>query len=244
MLGPRRGEEPTEAQKLGNSVVNPIVPDGRTGWDQFGQLMTWTLPDKDGFKKGWPLRDVRECTCMICGRGWELTSESLQDQQWIDDREVPVHGRCLQGFRELTERYFWTGLMYKLRGGGMIPFHVEEGEPQYPGSTKSRTITILNYDEDRTPSPVKIAVHRRKRVWDITIHGLGDFTEEFKDRDVTKGYSEESNSYYIHAWTEEECLSALKIFKARWEASGLVIPYSREEKKPQQQQSDENTASN
>lgn len=240
VLGPRPGEEPTEKQRLGNSVIDPIVPDGRTGYDQFGQLMTWTEPDAAGYRRGWQIRDVRECACAICNQGWDLTSERLQDQAFVDHGKKPVHRTCLQGVHELNEMWLWDRLMQNL--GDFTPYHVEEGEVRYLHSTRSRTITILNYDKERTPSPVKLLVYRRKRVWELRIYGLGDLREHFVDfragkgstinYQTTRGFedaTEDSEAYYyIHAWEEEQALEILKVFKARWEASGLVTPYVRE----------------
>ena len=57
---------------------------GIIGWDQFDQLTHARKTDSgDGtfYVTSTPcIADVREMTCPICGKGWELTTKSFVDQ--------------------------------------------------------------------------------------------------------------------------------------------------------------------
>jgi hypothetical protein len=85
-----------------NKVLRPFTPDGRTGFDGFNQLMSWSKPDDSGYTTGKMILDVRGCTCYICGKGWELTTEHLQDQVVVSGDLM--HQTCFYGYQKLTSK--------------------------------------------------------------------------------------------------------------------------------------------
>ena len=199
----------------GNKVLHPITSDGRTGFDQFNQLMSWTEPDSEGYTTGRPIRDVRGCTCYICGKGWELTTEALLDQTTIDYK-MTAHASCLFGYRKVAEYYL---LQNALIEAGYL-FQMTEMEPQYPHSTPWQTITILSAGKDRADTGRRLSLGRRKRVWEIRFDGSYEQVKRiellFNDVDDTKGISVagiENTHFYVHAWTKEQLVDYLRRFR-------------------------------
>lgn len=186
-----------------NEILDPIVPDGRTGFDKYGQLASWSLPDADGTRTGIIIRDVRCMICKICNRGWQLTTESLRDQTRLD--EWTVHKDCYAGWRAVNSHFDTRDLLIK---AGYL-FNMEEVPSQYPHSPPWQQVAIYQNDTDRTLVEDKhIVIGERKRVWEIQAFGFGDLSELFTDVNDTKGYgrSEEEarNFFYIHAWTKAQ----------------------------------------
>lgn len=200
---------------MSNEILRPITADGRTGFDQFNQLMSWTEKDADGYSTGRFIRDVRGCTCYICGKGWELTTESLRDQTTIDSK-MPAHESCLIGYRKVAEYYL---LQNALIEAGYL-FRMDEMEPQYPYSTPWQTITILSANKDRLDTGRRLSLGRRKRVWEIRFNGSYEQVKHletlFTDVDDTKGISTagmENTHFYVHAWTKEQLVDYLRRFR-------------------------------
>ncbi len=203
-----------------NKIITPITPDGRTGFDEFGQLFSVTVQDKDGYVTGRVIRDVRAMKCYICDRGWGNTTEELQDQTTYD--KFPVHKNCYSGMRKVQDREV---IVSALIDAGFL-FDVTELEPRYPdpGTPPALQISILHADDDRTPSKYTIVVARRRRVWDIHFHGGGDLTEIFEDVDDTKGYSNSipagdaeaealGTHFYVHCWNKTQMVNYLTRFQ-------------------------------
>jgi hypothetical protein len=204
-----------------NAIVKPITPDGRTGFDEYGQLFTWSVPDADGYKTGHIIRDVRAMKCYICDRGWGNTTEELQDQTSYD--KFPVHKNCYAGMRKVQDRdtisaaFIDAGFMFKMT----------DLDPRYPdpGTPPARQISILHADDDRTPSKYNIIIARRRRVWNIQMHGAGDMTKIFQDVTDTKGYTGEDYQgyeetdrhlgahFYVHCWDKKQMVDYLTRFR-------------------------------
>lgn len=204
----------------GNEVLRPITADGRTGFDQFDQLVSWSKPDGDGYKTGRIIRDVRDRVCYICGQKWELTTESLQNQK-IDGRGNALHQTCLEGANKLEA---YRTIADALISAGYI-FADEEVEPRYSYSTPWQRVTVLTANKDRADTGCRVVLGRRKRVWEVRFHGgsLIDvlaIAKHFDDVTDTKGFHDSSGSepefgpyYYVHAWTEEQLVDYLSRFR-------------------------------
>lgn len=192
-------------------TFDSITPDGRTGFDQFGQLMTWTVPDADGYKTGRIIKDVRSCTCYICGKGWGNTSEELADQARHDD--LDMHKTCYFGHRKMQERQFWID---SLMAAGYLFKHTEV-ETQYPGSTPWQQITVLGNDTGRTDTGIRLVVGRRKSVWELRVHGVGELSCNFADVEDTLGYDTQYSPlgphFYVHAYTKAQVIDYLTRFR-------------------------------
>lgn len=190
-----------------NGIVTPIVHDGRTGFDQFGQLVSWSLPNSEGESTGVLIRDVRCMVCKICNRGWQLTSESLQDQARLD--EWVVHKSCHNGWTALRSHFEIQGML--IRAGYL--FRDEEIPSQYPDSPPWKRVTILQNDRDRTPVEGKyVIIGERRRVWEIQAFGFGDLGALFSDVENTKGFVPADrlhSRFYVHAWDENQSVDYL-----------------------------------
>lgn len=204
--------------QLGGSAMNefkPITADGRTGFDKFGQLMSWTLPDEAGYKTGTFIQDVRSCTCYICGKGWGNTTEDLKDQSI--DEDLTMHASCLFGYRKMKERFFWQDALI---AAGYI-FNSEEVPARYPHSTPWKRISIFSNESGHTDTGYRLVVGKRKRVWELRLHIAVDVSPLFKDVKDTKGYSYQPSKeepefgpyYYIHAYSIAQVVDYLLRFK-------------------------------
>lgn len=204
----------------GNKMVEVITPDGRVGFDKHGQLWAWTERDDEGYSSGSIIRDVRDSTCYICGQGWELTADRLADQFMIDGRLI--HRTCGYGHQKMDA---YRDVQHACIDAGYL-FNMEEVPPRYPHSTPWQRITVLGNDKDRTDTGFRIVLGRRKRVWEVRGHRLGDLTEVFRDVGDTKGYSQDSEEdpdfgpyYYVHAWTKLQLVDYLTRFRQAIPAS-------------------------
>ncbi len=193
-----------------NQIVKPIVPDGRTGYDKYGQLISWTKPDAEGNSSGRMIKDVTAHKCYICDKSWELTSESLRDQVVFDGKVA--HDTCYYGWQKLTEYYT---LQNALIDAGYL-FSMTEAEPQYPHSTPWQTITILHNDKDRTDTGRSIFMGRRKRVWSINFKASNEQTPSeiaalFEDVEDTKYVNDDH--FIVHAWSKKQLVDYLRRFR-------------------------------
>lgn len=89
-----------------NDIVKPLTKDGLVGWDSYGQFWIWKL-EAGGRKSGSIYHDVREKICCICGHGWEVTAESLADQDFLTHRAEHAHQSCVIRYAALQEYDFW-----------------------------------------------------------------------------------------------------------------------------------------
>jgi len=113
-----------------NDILKPVTADGMAGYDQFGQFyIKWQ--DRE-YTCGSVFHDVREKICCICGRGWELTSKSLRDQDFLSHRAEFAHQSCVIRYEALQEYDFWYRAV--LDAGFMFgpldnPRYIAEGGP-------------------------------------------------------------------------------------------------------------------
>jgi len=88
-----------------NDILKPVTADGMAGYDQFGQFyIKWKQGDSTW---GSCFADVREKICCICNHGWELTAESLRDQDFLRHRAEYAHQSCVIRYEALQEFDFW-----------------------------------------------------------------------------------------------------------------------------------------
>lgn len=90
-----------------NTIVKPLTPCGNVGWDEYGQLFHWR-DEGEGRRVGTIIADVRKETCFICARGWSVTAESLEDQDYDMSRAAWSHRSCLIRYVALGEFDFWV----------------------------------------------------------------------------------------------------------------------------------------
>lgn len=201
----------------GNKMVEVITPDGRTGFDKHGQLWSWTARDVEGRTSGHLIRDVRGCTCYICGQGWELTTERLKDQMFDDERIM--HHTCFDGHLKINARNDIRNALIEAQ----FLFNLEEVPPRYPHSTPWQRVKVLCNDRERSDSNFRIVIGRRKRVWELRLHGCSDVSKKFEDVNDTKGYEDGAYRefddpefgpyYYVHAWTKHQMVDYLDRFR-------------------------------
>jgi hypothetical protein len=172
------------------AIVQPVTPDGLAGFDKFGQFIIVTqdqyLKEKGSIRESYQYsiyRDVRPYTCCICGNGWQNTTESLLNQNILDNGGKIAHRTCVKGFNNLTNSYELTGMFV-----GLVAFHDEEIPDGY-SSTRGEywyKINCLRENEG-----VYFIVGWRKRVINLEMHGVSqgvarDISNSFMDQDVTK----------------------------------------------------------
>jgi len=206
-------------------IKTPITPDGRTGFNERGNLMAWTAPDESGAQSGYYIADVRPYKCYICDRGWGNTTEELLNQ--TQDASHPgqyMHKTCLYGHQKLVSRNQITD---SLIAAGFL-FDMTEIPARYPGSTPWQRVSVLLGDPDRTDSSFRIVMGRRRHVWELRLHGAGDLSDKFEDVKETKGYQEQSKEdpelgpyYLVHAWETDQMIDYLSRF---WSAIPGLTP--------------------
>lgn len=199
-----------------NNIIQPVTSDGLVGFDEFGQLCAW---EQDGeFRRGWHLHDVRQKTCIICGRKWDLTSESLKDQVFLQEKEAWVHQSCHKRYLALSEFYFWYGAVC----GARIRYHgLEEIPNEYRGGWN-----LPWYRAKLCDRHASLKLGTRKHVYHMEIELSGDprydreKAKAFLEReDVTK--KEGVGGLYLHAHSKEKAKEYLKAFA---EILGLPDP--------------------
>lgn len=203
-----------------NTILEPITRDGRTGFDKYGQLVNWSLPDEHGYKNGIIICDVRGHTCYVCGQSWKLDSESLRDQI-TDNYKRLMHRTCYDGVAKVNAH---SAIVEALMKAGYL-FSTEEVPPRYPHSTPWQRITVFSNNKNRDDTGYRIVLGRRKRVWEIRFHalnsleafGVHDISPLFEDVTDTKGVSydvsehepEFGKYFYVHAWDEGQLVDYL-----------------------------------
>lgn len=189
-----------------NNIVTTVAagPDGQVGFDGFGQLVCWLKRD-DGTRVGFTIADVREKTCAICERPWELTPSALANQwHWtlIDDY---VHETCLVRYVGLRELETYRSALWRLR----MPFEMTPIPNGYfaPGT---RWAAKPWYRIELRDPPIELVIGRRKRVHNIEVRPTGSkplhwyegARAAFADEDVTKKFG--IGRISVHAWTDEK----------------------------------------
>lgn len=196
-----------------NAIVTPIVPDGDTGYDKFGQLFSWT-DDEYGGKTGTIIHDVRGKICPLCGKHWTLSSVGLKDQVYLQSTQQYAHKSCHLRYRTFQDR---ANLIEQLEHAGLYnTFELAETKNEYFGDRDVPWYTIQL--KDRTD---RLRYGRRKRVWSMSFELLTkqqqkDLEDAFVLEDCTKGADssdERGLYYYIHAWSKEKATKYLTIWK-------------------------------
>lgn len=190
-----------------NAIIKPITPDGDVGYDQYNQLAT---VKRDGdMTTMWFISDVRASTCGICGKGWDNTAESLQNQYHIGRYDRHVHKTCYVGHLSLSEYEFWHSLMASFR----IRFQMEDIPNQYGGAWDTPWFTVELTDFPKC----YFVLGRRKRVWSIELN-----VKEFKNTEPLDRLEEEckrdtitcergEKRFLIHAWTEDKSKEYMRL---------------------------------
>lgn len=218
-----------------NDIVNPLTKDGLAGWDEFGQFWIWHYEGTS--KVGSTYHDVREKICCVCGRGWELTGESLRDQYFWDNRAEWSHKSCLIRYLALQAYEFWCGALVEagfMYGPLDNPKYIAQGGPaleslpnQYWGPNdpwgagqpwyRARLLKRVDVEKSENgPLGRTLKLGARKRVYHMEIEkGDGPYDYEkakalFAPEDVTKEIR--SDTLYIHAWGKEKAREYLRHF--------------------------------
>jgi hypothetical protein len=218
-----------------NDILKPVTVDGMAGFDQFGQFY---IKHREGeYVVGSIYHDVREKICCICGHGWELTSRSLKDQDFLRHRAEHAHLSCVIRYEALQEYDFWyravldAGFMfgpldnpkYIAEGGPAfesIPNgYWPKGDPWGEGKPWYRVRLLKRVDKEKSlngPLGRTLRLGARKHVYHLQIEeGPGPYDVEiargiFKDADATKEIG--SNGMMIHAHGRDNAREYLKRF--------------------------------
>jgi hypothetical protein len=194
-----------------NEIIRPLAHN--LGFDSFGQLIVrW---EEHGSTLSTMCADMREKTCPICGKGWEVSAESFRNQLLCNVTDEFCHRTCYYGHIAMKEAEMWHELLTDYRPGRadsyFIPFNWKKIPNEYGGGARNpwHKVEFLGY----VPT---LKLGGRKRVYHMSMHDLRQeqvdkFLELVKGEDVTKG-SEGCNSVYIHAWSKEDAKKYLGYF--------------------------------
>lgn len=191
-------------------IVRPITKDGLVGFDEFDQLVC-VSQTPHGTSSVF-VSDVRDKTCVLCGRGWELNGPSFSDQQAIRVMNKHAHQSCLVRHEAYEE--FWT--VYRSMVDARIRFEgPKEIDNRYWGKISPYSnkpwyeLTLLDY-------PVKFTIGARKRVWSIGVGRIDGgilpnmaLEAAFKDENVTKDFC--PTSMLVHAWGDADLKKYVKM---------------------------------
>ncbi len=186
------------------SLERVISPDRLVGFDKFNQL--WAYEKKGDSFSGTIVRDVRNHTCPVCGKGWELSGPSFLDQDVFNRNGRSLHRRCVYGVEYISQARFVFGIKfdnsphdYNKEGD---KYKYEEIPNQYWGKDYPIPYWIITRKDQ-----IKIEIGHRKRVWSIKFYDISEIQvkgieEIFKEYKPTKqaGLSE----WLFHAYTDEE----------------------------------------
>jgi hypothetical protein len=214
--------------------IKPLTQDGLVGWDSYGQL--WCYRWKNGIREGVIIADVREKTCCVCRRGWELTAESLGDQHRWDSRAEWAHKSCYIRHLALNEYEFWNNALVEARfmfGQIDNPRTIGEapdlealpneywskGDPWGDGLPwyRARLLKRVNVEKSENgPLGRTLRLGTRKNVHHLEIEvGFGPFDralaiELFRSEEVTSRIDEDC--MFVHAWGRDKAREYLKHF--------------------------------
>lgn len=167
--------------------------------DEFNQFGV-RIKQPDGYTNGYLLVDVRNITCCICGKGWELKPTSIMDQFACHSARSIVHKTCYEKWLTFKERMLFIGALnnsrFVLANDGVKPI-----ENQYGGAWNT---SWFEFTFDK-PNYITMTIGSRKRVYSINLKStqpldVERFTAAFENEGVTKNFS--SNSILLHAWDE------------------------------------------
>lgn len=185
-------------------IVRPVTDDGLVGYDEFGQFaVTKVMPD--GAESSHHIADVRDMTCVMCGRGWEPTGPSMADQCSWQISSSLVHFSCLVRYEALRQReLFWSSLVGlvrfdSLKAVGNRYWPVSDPYAQQPW-----------YTVELVEHPAMFVFGSRNRVYHVEVVPQGGTrldwhqkaAEAFEGERVTKEIN--SASVMLHAWSDEK----------------------------------------
>ena len=194
-------------------IVKPISPDGLVGFDEFNQLVrSW----RDGnLTCSTFTPDLRDITCVLCGKDWELSGPGYANHYYHNARERSVHQSCFIRHLAFNEYLMWREALIDAK----IRFEkMDEIPNEYGGAWNTPWYTIAPMECKQAI----IKVGSRKRVYhvELILTSLVPYQEALSvldKEDVTKAQS--SSSYMIHAWTEGKAKEYIKVFSR---AMGLL----------------------
>jgi len=189
-------------------IIRPLTGDRMLGFDEYGQL--WAAWQADhGSVAATIITDMRDKTCAMCGRQWELNATSFLDQHYIHHLREWSHQTCYMRHVAMVEADFW----YDAIGRAMaeMEWKWEKLKNQYDGGLIPwYKVKFKNYLPHLIVGP-------RKRVFHLAIH---DLTPEqaaqcmpmFGAEDVTHEFN--ATNIMIHAWGKEKVHEYLGKFAA------------------------------
>lgn len=218
-----------------NDIIRPLTKDGMVGWDQYDQLWLWRN-EKHGGRSGSIIADVRGKLCPICKHGWEITAESLGDQEYMIGRAEWAHLSCFIRYQALQDFDFWRS---SLIDAGFIfgqldnPKYIGEGGPslqeipnEYWGPKdpwgagqpwyRVRLLKKLADGYTNTAHGRTLKLGLRKRVYVLEVEpGEGPYDQAlaeklFAPEDVTKEIC--GDRMMVHAWGQTKAQEYLRHF--------------------------------
>jgi hypothetical protein len=212
-----------------NMIVRPISSDGNVGFDKFEQLVIQKQEGK--YTTTRIVHNSLDETCPICGKGWEPTVESLENQWGIScmgkytrtksgelgHSDRPCHYSCYKGMLYVKEAQMWYDIFCDREINKGPGYEIDEVPNEYNGGWNN---PWYRYRPKHLPG-VDIVVGSRKRVYQIKFLNLGKddiksvelALEKF---DGTKGetswYSAKPiPGYFLHVDNEEEAKEAIRL---------------------------------
>jgi hypothetical protein len=209
-----------------NDIIKPITPDrlkdGRPscGFDGFNQL--WVRRDDGDAIYGNIVADVRGHVCPICQRGWENTTASIADQEFLHDMKRHAHRTCVNGYGHVSNFRFWHELMCSpdINREGLEFTEI----PNQYGSYWTGPWYRVEFKHLPTHPFI---VGARKRVFHIEMGGVdaelaGFLKLSFEAEKVTMEHAE--SRWLIHAWTREKAakyVETMATLAVNWDAEIL-----------------------
>lgn len=204
-------------------MSNPIVRQLAygLGFDKYGQLwVEWPDPTGGGTCST-IISDMRERTCTICGREWELTAESFRNQFREHTMGEWCHKTCYVGYLTLDEAIFWSkaiedimvaNKVHNLPREALVNWACDLSKiPNEYGGAWNTPWYRLKF-KGYVPW---IKMGTRKRVYCMSLHDLTEAqTEMFRGLiEHVKDTKEIGSSHVlIHAWTRDQAKDYLGYF--------------------------------
>lgn len=191
-----------------NEIIVPITPDGLVGFDSYKQL--WVVRQDGDSTRQTPAPDVRDLTCPICRRPWEMTGAGFADQIHNRITEELMHETCYVGHLALSEAEMWYNVVCDTRGENRIPLAIKKIPNEYGGAWPTPWYRVTF--EGRLPY---VKLGSRKRVYHMSLHDLTHgqvamFRELFADESSTKW--DNRTDVGIHAWREADARKYMERF--------------------------------
>ena len=189
-----------------NDIVRPLNEDKSIGYDRYGQLLLKT--QSEDVTTTVVSHDLRNAFCSVCGRGWEMTSESWSDHFWWYRYAESVHESCwARRLSNITRDEFYESLC-----SAKIAFEKIVSIDNRYWSNGTRMRKQHWYQVDVHKHPIRIVFGVRKRFVHIEVTPLTgelDWHETadnaFANEDITKHFA--ADKIYVHAWSKDKGLA-------------------------------------